>query len=552
MQPLTAITTSAKDAPTALVRRPDGRQFYLHSRVNPREEAAFLVADLPRQERTLYVVVGFGLGYHVEALLDHIPQSAHVAVVEPADLRLSVEAARVRRGRGLEWMRSDRLHLLAHHDPALAAIHLADRLTSRHLLSVTLVPHQPSMQTSPAYYEALIGQLPQALPAAIQQQLNVLDKMLEGDLRNFWANLSSSWNEAPTRVLRGLWQGKPLVIVSGGPSLTGQLRDLAVLKDRTLILATGSTARTLIADGVTPDLVVSVDPYDLNLAHFVGWDGADIPLVYYHRIHCGIPRVYTGPMCAFRMHDEPPLPLMPDDGRPAFSRGGTVAFSALQLAHLLGANPIVFVGQDFAFAGGRTHADGAIYNESFDGTTPPSDYVHVAGVDGGPVVTSRLMQMYLLHMQDYLLQVETRRPKIMHINTSSTGAMIQGTICRPLVDVLAHFASLSEPARHEIRQALAHHQSPPIAEQAALIADWVTMLAAMPLDDEQVTPEALLDRFAETPMYSVVGRGYSDLRYVYDTKYRRGEHPASALFASRLRHHFRQVLDDLRRESAAL
>lgn len=549
MLSLTPLTTHNRTAPTALVRRPDGRQFYLHSRVDPREEAAFLVADVPADPHALVIVAGFGLGYHVEALLARLPPSSRVLVIESAQARLSATAAP--RGVDAAWRHDPRLDLLAPHDPGVAPIHIADRMTRAHLRSVRVVPHVGSLPTAPEFYDQLLALLPQQLPAALHQQLDLLDKMLEGDLHNFWANLSSSWNEAPVERLRGRWQGRPVVIVSGGPSLTAQLPLLASLRARALILATSSTVRTLLAHDIRPDLIVSVDPYDLNLAHFVGWDGAGIPLVYYHRFHSGIPRVYTGPMTVFRMRGEPPLPLLADES-PAFSRGGTVAFSALQLAHLLGASPVVFVGQDFAFAAGRTHADGALYNERYDEAARPAHFVRVPAVHGGLVDTTPLMHAYLQHMQDYLLQPAMTAAGTRHVNTSPTGASIRGLIAQTLDQALGGSPELADDPRRLMRDALEPHTPPPPDAQRQQLDVWIDALERLLDGSEGLDAGAILDRVAGTALASAEGRGYADLRYVYDAKYRNGRHEASSLFASRLQHHFRQVLDTLRHDRGVL
>jgi hypothetical protein len=256
-------------------------------------------------------------------------------------------------------------------------------------------------------------------------------------------------------------------------------------------------------------------------------------------------------MAAFRMHDEPPLPLLDSTGPSSFSRGGTVAFSALQLAHLLGADPIVFVGQDFAFAEGRTHAEGAIYNDRYDPQAPPADYVRVAGVDGAPVVTSRLLQLYLLHMQDYLLQ-RAARVATRHINTSTMGAQIGGTTLATLDDVLAPYPPLADSPRTLMAALLARRTPPAAAAQAAALQRWIGELAPIAAALDELAPDVIVDRLAATSLFEAPGRGYADIRYVYEAKYQRGAHEASPLFASRLRHHLRQVLDDLRHESAAL
>ena len=56
-----------------------GREFYLHSTVNPEWEARLLVESLPVAEN--YVVLGMGLGYHVIELLKKYPES-RVTVLE--------------------------------------------------------------------------------------------------------------------------------------------------------------------------------------------------------------------------------------------------------------------------------------------------------------------------------------------------------------------------------------------------------------------------------------------------------------------------------------
>ena len=116
---------------------------------------------------------------------------------------------------------------------------------------------------------------------------------------------------------------------------------------------------------------MSVDPYELNRAHFAGWESSDVPLAYYHRMCRGIVSEYAGPKFWFVMHDEPPIPLRQSRERSPFARGGTVAYSALQIAHYLEADPIIFVGQDFAFRGGHTHAAGALYGQTSTTTRCP-------------------------------------------------------------------------------------------------------------------------------------------------------------------------------------
>lgn len=553
MSALTILPTKVRHAPTAIVGLDSGRELLLHSRIDPLEEAAFFAAGVVPQERTLYAVLGFGLGYHVQALLDRIPASSHVVVLEPADFRLSARLLSQPPSRSTRWLRDTRLHFLSHHDAQLTPIHLANTLASHRLRSFTVVPHVPSMQTAEAFFGSLAREIQRALPPSVRQQLNTLDQMLESDLRNYWANLSASWNEHRASSLEGVWRDLPAVVVSGGPSLDEALPLLPAIRDRILLIATGSTARTLLNHGLCPDLVVSVDPHDPNLAHFVGWDGSQIPLVCYHRFHRGIPRVYAGPLFVFDMQDEPPLPLVEPASPSPFRRGGTVAFSALQLAHLVGANPIAFIGQDFAFARGRTHAAGAIYNLSFDENQPlPEECVRVPATAGGTVLTNRLLHAYLLHMQDYILHYAKVKPAVRHINTSTSGALILGMETKGLVESIEGCPEPPLAASQAISQAMTAPRRPTTATQIATLDAWIATLQSLVASVDSVESFSdIFAAFAATPLCDLPGRGYRDLWFVFETKYQLGAHPATSAFVSRFKSHLRHVLEDLRSVRAA-
>jgi hypothetical protein len=535
----------AKGAPTALVTRVDGREFYLHSRFDPHEEAQLIASGVIAQERTLYVVLGFGLGYHVKAILDRVPASSHVLVVEPDSACLNARALADRDHPAAAWIGDTRLHFLVHQDPKLTPIHLADRMATLRLLAIKMVRHIPSALTAEDFYGALANEIPRSLPANVQRRLRTIEQSLDGELRNFWANLPCSWNSAPIGRLRGLWRGKPLIIVSSGPSLSAALPQLASYQSRAMIVATASAVRLLMAAGIRPDLVISVDPYAPNAAHFDGWDTAGVPLVYYHRIFRGIPAAYRGPMAAFAMHDEPRLPLCAELAPSPFQRGGTVAFSALQLAHFVGADPVIFVGQDFAFPGGRTHAAGALYGEAHEAAESGEDFIPVPSADGQFVITSRLHHAYLLHMQDYLRQRARQHDRTRHINTSGTGAQIRGMEHLSLADAFAGRPSLDVSPSTVFQSAMTKSAGISRARQDQTLANWSSELDPLArASRDMTTTGAILDAFARTSLYAAAAPSYDSLRYLAETRRLTGG--ADGELVRHLRAHLNAVSGDLR------
>ncbi len=548
--PITIIDSATKGAPTALIRRADGSEAYLHSRFDPVEEARLLIGDVPLRERTMYLVLGFGLGYHVKELLNRIPHTSHVTVAEPRGACLSALRPPGGKNRAATWMKSPRLHFLTLDEPGLGPIYLADRLAEMRLLGIELFTHLPSTLMDETFYRNLSAEVRQKFPRSFAVHLSSLDKLLENDLANFWANLSCSWNAAPAQCLRRKWSGRPLVIVSAGPSLDSAVLSLREVRGRAMLLATGTAARILMERDIRPDLVISLDPYDTNLAHFQGWGASGVPLVYYHRINRRVLDLHSGPRFVFIMRDEPPIPLVGRPGGPEFWRGGSVAFSALQLAHLMEANPIVFVGQDFAFGRGRTHAAGSATGHVFEEGDPPGDYFQVPGANGSPVLTDRIYYSYLLYMQNYLLEFAARKPAVRHINTSTVGAFIRGMDYLDFDRALAlNTAQARYSAGEMIAEAVAGSRKIPLKRREAAVCGWVAELDRLlgrigSTDDFSRTYAA----FRSTSVCAQAARSYEDVHYLYET---RGGAQGKSSLPARFREHLQFVASELRKSKSA-
>jgi hypothetical protein len=416
------------------------------------------------------------------------------------------------------------------------------------LLAIEMFVHVPSMPTAESFYKALASEMPHRFQSSIQRHLNSLETLLENDLRNFWTNLPHSWRATPAGNLRGKWSGRPVIIVSAGPSLTEAIPVLREVRSRALLLATAPAAAILMTQGIRPDLVISVDPQAANLLHFTGWDTNAVPLVYYHRIHRDVLAAYSGPTFCFVMDADTPIPLSDPDARSPFLRGGSVAFSALQLAHALGANAVIFVGQDFAFADGHTHATGVATDRAVDVDAEPEDYLSIPGTGGRPVVTNRTYYTYLLYMQDYLRSFANVNPGVRHVNTSRTGARIQGMEDLPLEQALRTDPTSEQPsARDTVLSAIEQEPRVPRAAQAAARARWageVEQLVAR--IDQSQSLDRLWPVFLTTSFYAQAARSYDDVYYVYEIRYRPMSDASHQAFLNRFGEHLRRVLETLR------
>ncbi len=174
------------------------------------------------------------------------------------------------------------------------------------------------------------------------------------------ANLRHIARWPSVAALRGPLAGMPMVIVAPGPSLSRNVDLLRRLEGRAVICTFSRTLKALAAAGVTPDLVLVLDPLDLRY-HFEGVpvDGIEA-LVLGLSVHPGlyempVKRVFTFSgnslierwiADAFDEHLEVPT-------------SASVATSAFSLARAWGCDPVILVGQDLAFPDGQIYAAGA-------------------------------------------------------------------------------------------------------------------------------------------------------------------------------------------------
>ncbi len=92
-------------------------------------------------------------------------------------------------------------------------------------------------------------------------------------LLNTLRNLPTIAAEGDAATLVRLFPGRPALLVAAGPSLDANLPAIAAHRDRVVLIAVDTALRPLLAAGLAPDLVVALDPSDVNASHLV-----DLPL----------------------------------------------------------------------------------------------------------------------------------------------------------------------------------------------------------------------------------------------------------------------------------
>lgn len=436
--------TAAKNGQTNVEVNVEDKWVSLYSRYNPELEAYRWAQQLQVESEEL-ILIGFGLGYHVKALLELYPH-VKVHVFEPNEnimlaalqggIFFDLPGARICSvfvgGSGNE--ENFQASVRRFFQPILNQVF-------HHNIHILFLPsYQRWFQKENRIISDVMKKL------VVNQRIE-LHTTLHHEHRwtlNALKNLPYALTTPSVSVLKKKAQGHPLIIVSSGPSMEKEVEVLKQNRSKAIILAAGSSVNGLVYHGVLPHAVVSFDPgppnkkvFDLLFSH-----GVQIPLIFgttiYHEIlsayryqnlfHVIISQDTITPLVYQRLGETPD---------PILSDAPTVAILALQLAVYWGCNPIIFVGQDLATPDNKFYAAGVSHLRAQNlSEEERRQYFEVEKVGGGTVLTSQGLNRMRENMEALLNHFSRNNANLLFINTSADGARIQGTVEMPLSEAI--------------------------------------------------------------------------------------------------------------------
>jgi|GEM_PF-1729962 len=454
------LSSAAYGLPTATYDR-NGTPFALHSRYDPLKEARHTLKKQDCADADYFILLGFGLGYLFDALLEeHSDPSMHFFVIEPEleILRAAFEARNLeqilgRPGVHFAWPPSG---------PELAEQWRAffDPVSAR---KSTYIMHSPSLSLNPAPFKAAVEMI-QSQTYQIFTDINTLVGRSQEFLDNFVRNYRKAAQAPGVFSFAGRFSGVPAIIASAGPSLDKNVHELRGWDENVLILSTDTALKPLLAAGIDPHFVLTGDPSHANSLHMKGARSADALFVAEVTSHPGVFDEFAGRIvsCTFQDSSLHSLAdLLADKGH--LRAWGSVATMALDFALFLKCNPIIFVGQDLAHTGGRLYCSGVYFDDEwFAGATNPEEWqarldvlrsarrtVGVQDIFGKEVESTDKLLAYW----NWILKEIDRHPDVHFINATEGGILRGNLTISSLKEALYRHCRQNNQLRTAVRDA---------------------------------------------------------------------------------------------------
>jgi hypothetical protein len=409
---------------------------------------------LERIGNGIVLALGMGDGMHLGPLVERLPERCDLYLLEP-DLHLLAAALKV--SDLTTFLERDGVHIFVGSPKDICGNLKEDIHPLRICEYPTAFLVHPDLEwLAPGFAGAINDELTLlANGYMINRQTDLLKSryVIQNTLEN-----AAQFAAAPgISQLDDVAKKQTLVVVSAGPSLDEALPLLVQYQHRVVTVVVDTALRACLLAGLTPDLVVSLDPTPSNEYHFRNLELPEetffvaepmvSPLIW-NRI---APRAFTGVS-----HNDPRV-SKPSRVAAVWleshfnKRGemfglGSTSLAAAALAERMGAGSIILVGQDLAYPDRNVYASNSGHPDSK--LQSRGDH-SVESVGGDQVETSTFLSLVRRDLEGLISSM-----KAPVYNTSRNGARIAGTVEISLAEALTSARANRDALRKKLQSSL--------------------------------------------------------------------------------------------------
>lgn len=436
----------------------------LHNPLNPLGEAAEIFGMAENTPVAIHLIYGIGLGYLFQVA--SAKSKGTVILYEP-DLNI------LRTAFTLVDFSNDILkqnvYLTNDFTKACEYIYQKSNMKNTPLLLSTTAYREMSEEKFNDMVTALqreVGRYSLDLKYTKERFFELLQKTIN--------NIPHILNEIPIAEFKDFYKGKTAVVVSAGPTLDRNIETIKKYRDNIVLITVGTAMKALNAHDIIPDFLCIIEANDCSKQI----NGLELSNVNFITEPYANPILRTFNFKNTYSHISQNLPInefwrdIAGVNTEEYWSKGTVSYTALNVARILGCSKIALVGQDLAYIEGQCYSKDSAYkdlvckyNESlkkweitaenfedfcnllgnYDSpegrkqvaldriTALNNSLYYVKGINGDMIPTESVYAAFIQPLSEFTQNYPDRE----YINTSLVGAQIDGFKNLPLEEVLA-------------------------------------------------------------------------------------------------------------------
>ena len=436
---------------------------YLHNRQNPLGEAKEIFSMAANSPVAIHLVYGLGLGYLFQVASAN---SAGTVILYEPDLNILKIAFS---------------HVDFSNDILKNNVFISDSLekTGEYIYKKSNTKNTPLMLTTPAYrdmntqkFNEMVETL-QRMVGRYNLDLKYTQQKFFSIVRTIIQNIPNLIKEPPLSSIKDFYKGQTAVVVSAGPTLDRNIETIKKYRDNIVLIVVGTAMKTIAKHGITPDFLCIIETYDSS-KQIEGLDLSEVNFVTEPFSNINL-RKFKFKQIYSHISDNMPVNSfwsnIINENTEEYLSKGTVSYTALNVARILGCSKIVMVGQDLAYIEGQCYSKDSAYKDlecrfnkennrweitakDFDSFADSlSNYperekrleaartrlknlnnslYYVKSIKGGQIPTESVYAAFIKPLSEFAQRFNDRE----FINTSLEGAQIDGYKNMPLEEAL--------------------------------------------------------------------------------------------------------------------
>ncbi|MEC4674039.1 MAG: 6-hydroxymethylpterin diphosphokinase MptE-like protein, partial [Nitrospirota bacterium] len=416
-------------SPRLLVEGEEGKLLALHNDEDP-EKIAETTGSKISQQHGVMVLLGMGLGYLAKVLAKKVNDELALLVYE-ADPGIFKTALHQIDLTGLLGSSMIKIVVGKHADLGSQCYYYMLKTRG----TVQVVRYEPAFRLSPQLYEQKWKN--EILHYTNTNLINHVTAHRLGPLfvQGVLEQIPHVVTSLGVNRLEGLFTGKPAILIAAGPSLRKNVHLLREAKGKAILISADTVLGYLLARGISPDFVVSVDPQEETYSKYMDVDiPKDVSLVYHPSCNAQIVQHFPGLkfVCNSSMPTYEWLKhCWPDKG----SLDGHVQCQVhlgFNLARALGCDPIIIIGHDLCYTDDLMHVKGGSYLKEEDETNLVKKGVKTSNMFGEIVGTYPVFLGYKATIER---SIEAFSGRV--INATEGGVNLEGAENLLLMDAIS-------------------------------------------------------------------------------------------------------------------
>ena len=426
---------------------------YLHNRENPVLEAQSIFSGTTNEPVSICFIYGIGLGYLFQVA--SLNSKGTVILYEPDLDLLKTVFNLVDFSKDLS---KPNVFLTNDFKKACSIIHSKSGMKNfPYMLSL---PSQREMDS--VGFDSLVKSLRDTIGSYFLDLKYTKEKFYP-TLWMLLYNIPNLINETPLIKVKDACKGKTAVIVSAGPTLDRDIEILKKYRDKFVLFTVGTALKTLTEHNIKPDFVCVIESFNSS-PQLEGVDLSDVYFITEPYSH-GFLRKFNFKKIFSHISANNPVnhlwsEICGEDIKEYWSKG-TVSYTAMNSARILGCSKIILVGQDLAYIEGQCYSKNSVYKDlicTFDkennkweikakdfeqfaeSLSPYPEYqqrveaakrrlanlnsslYYVKGINGDMIPTESVYAAFVKPLSEFAEHFNDRE----YINTSLVGAQIDG------------------------------------------------------------------------------------------------------------------------------